>query len=197
MKLNCKVIYKNNTKPKGVRGKLDCRWIGPFVVVNQKSAVIYTIRSKNMQVTERTVHVDQLRPLYTMHNELVPQQIPQQPAQVHQEPPEGRENSDNRSNNNRQQATQSLLDGEPMIVFYKGRFCDCGYVLPTNTFVKGKRTERSVVVFSFRFRRPSLVELSNVAPLDGNCHCLPRKTRFDLDTVRDAEAYLEGWRKIG
>jgi len=55
----------NSRRPKGVDGKLEPHWIGPYVIVRQVSPVNYVIRPMSIQAPERTVHCNQLRLYYS------------------------------------------------------------------------------------------------------------------------------------
>lgn len=57
----------NSRKPKGVEGKLEPHWIGPYMVIRQLSPVNYVIRAMNVKAPERTVHCNQLRLFYASH----------------------------------------------------------------------------------------------------------------------------------
>jgi hypothetical protein len=55
-----KIWFLNTSRPKGVKGKLSPRWIGPFIVIGHESNVNYRIRPLHVNGLERVVHVNLL-----------------------------------------------------------------------------------------------------------------------------------------
>jgi len=145
-----KVMYRNFKKPKeGVRGKLERKWIGPFSVDGRKSSVIHVIRSVNLQALERQVHVDQLRPFYTNREP----SSGQEPGQAEtaggskstgqtqrQNDPASEKRSEEVEKAELQNRFLANLDvGQPVVIFYKGHYSDCGYIMPDQTIAHGER----------------------------------------------------------
>lgn len=194
------VMYMNNKRHKGVRGKLEKKWIGPFVVVERVSKVIYVIRAKYLQAPERRVHVDQLRPFYTMAPLEKTKADDNTRDVTRADPPADHYGLAN----DQEKARSTIIDdsnktpfvmtpGTPVVIVVSTYKATCGYILPEKAYVVGRQDLNSLKVMLFGINRAIFVNRDHVYLYHVKKQLLPARTRLERETIDRAEKYCKEW----